>query len=79
MSNLSDKTTIYLDPKVKKFIKHSAVANNRSVSDINNDQFAEMLEDFDDINDIQLRRSDDTMSFEDTLKELGISYEQLQS
>lgn len=78
MSNLSEKTTIYLNPNVKKFIKHKAVAESRSVSDVINDYFADMLEDLDDINEIEKRRGEPTVSFEDAMRELGISYDQLQ-
>ena len=79
MSNLSEKTTIYLNPNVKKFIRHKAVAEDRSVSDVINDQFAEMLEDLDDIKEIRKRRGEPSIPFEDALKELGITYEQLRS
>ena len=79
MSNLSEKTTIYLNPNVKKFIRHKAVAEGRSVSDVINDQFAEMLEDLDDIKEIKKRRGEPSIPFEDALKELGITYEQLRS
>ena len=79
MSNLSEKTTIYLNPNVKKFIRHKAVAEDRSVSDVINDHFAEMLEDLDDIKEIRKRRGESSIPFEDALKELGITYEQLRS
>jgi hypothetical protein len=79
MSNLSAKTTIYLDPNVKKFIRHKAVAEDRSLSDIINDQFAEMLEDLDDIKEIKNRRGEPSIPFEDVLKDLGITYEQLRN
>ena len=79
MSNLSAKTTIYLDPNVKKFIRHKAVAEDRSLSDIINDQFAEMLEDLDDIKEIKNRRGEPSIPFEDVLKDLSITYEQLRN
>ena len=79
MCDLSAKTTIYLNPKVKKFIQHKAIAEDRSVSDIINDLFADMLEDLDDIKTIEARRSEASISFEDALKELGIEYDQLRS
>lgn len=79
MSHLSDKTTIYLDPKVKKFLKHKAIAEGRSVSDIINDNFADMLEDLDDLRAIEERRGEETVPFEVVLQELGLTYEQLRS
>jgi GTP cyclohydrolase FolE2 len=79
MSNLSAKTTIYLNPKVKKFIQHKAVAEDTSVSDVVNDIFADMLEDLQDTKIIQERRNEESISFDDALKELGLTYEQLQS
>jgi hypothetical protein len=77
MSNLSSKTTIYLNPQVKKFIQHKAVAEDRSVSDIVNEHFADMLEDLDDIKVIEKRRGETTVPFEQVLQELGITYDQL--
>ncbi|MCU0667234.1 MAG: DUF6290 family protein [Patescibacteria group bacterium] len=79
MTTLSDKTTIYLDPKVKKFLKHKAIAEGRSVSDLINEQFADMLEDLYDIKEVEKRRNEDTVSFEDVLKDLGLTYEQIRS
>lgn len=79
MSNLSSKTTIYLNPNVKKFIQHKAVEENRSVSDIINDQFADMLEDLEDIKTIRERRKEPSVSFDEALKELGLTYDQLRS
>ncbi|HEY1645099.1 MAG TPA: hypothetical protein VGF75_01800 [Candidatus Saccharimonadales bacterium] len=79
MSDLSSKTTIYLNPKVKKFIQHKAVAEDTSVSDIINDQFSDMLEDLEDIQTIHERRGEPSVSFDVALKELGLTYEQLRS
>lgn len=79
MSNLSDKTTIYLNPQVKKFIKHRAVAENRSVSEIINDHFADLLEDLADIKEVQERRGESTVNFETLLSDLGLTYDDLRS
>lgn len=72
MKTLSEKTTIYLNPYVKKFIKHKAVAENRSVSEIINDYFHDMLEDLDDIKTIRERRGEETVSFDEVLRDLGL-------
>jgi hypothetical protein len=79
MSNLSAKTTIYLNPSVKKFIQHKAVAEGRSVSDIINDSFEDMLEDLEDIKEVQKRRNEPSVSFEEVLKDLGLTYDDLRS
>jgi Arc/MetJ-type ribon-helix-helix transcriptional regulator len=70
MSNLTEKTTIYLTPRTKKFILHKAVTEGRSASDIINDTLEDMLEDLDDIKEIQKRRKEPSVSFENALKEL---------
>lgn len=79
MSQLSEKTTIYLNPQVKKFLQHKAIAEGRSVSDVINDSFADMLEDLADIKEIEKRRGKETVPFEVILQELGLTYEQLRN
>ena len=79
MSNLSSRTTIYLNPYVKKFIQHRAIAEGRSVSDIINEQFADMFEDLQDIKVIEKRRGEDSIPFEQILRELGLTHDQLRS
>ena len=79
MSKLSEKTTVYLNPYVKKFIQHKAVAEGRSVSDIINDQFADMLEDLEDLQEVEKRRNEPSIPFEEVLRDLGITYDQLRS
>jgi hypothetical protein len=79
MTKLSEKTTIYLNPNVKKFIQHKAVAEGRSVSDIINDSFEDMLEDLDDIKEVIKRRNEPTVSFEEALNDLGLTYNDLRS
>lgn len=79
MSILSEKTTIYLDPTVKKFLQHKAIAESRSLSDVVNEQFADMLEDLSDIKEIEKRRGEKTISFEKVLEELGLTYDHLRS
>jgi hypothetical protein len=79
MSNLSDKTTIYLNPSVKRFLQHKAVAERRSVSDIINEEFADMLEDLEDIKEIEKRRDEAKVPFETVLQELGLTYDDLRS
>lgn len=75
--NMSDKTTIYLEPTVKKFIKHKSVEQNTSMSDIINSYFADMLQDLDDIKTIKERRNEDTITFDELLSDLGLTYDDL--
>jgi hypothetical protein len=77
MTNLSKRTTVYLNPTVKKFIQHKAVAEGHSVSTVINDCFADMLEDLEDIGEINKRRNEPTVSFDEVLKELGLTYDDL--
>ena len=58
MSNASEKTTIYLNPYVKKFLQHKAINENRSLSDVVNDEFADMLEDLEDSYELSRRKTD---------------------
>jgi hypothetical protein len=77
MSILSERTTVYLNPKVKRFIQHKAVAEGHSVSTIVNDYFADMLEDLDDIRELKRRREESTVSFDEVLQDLGLTYNDL--
>lgn len=79
MSDLSDKTTVYLNPSVKRFLQHKAVAEQRSVSEIINEEFADMLEDLEDVREITERRNEPTVPFETVLRELGLNYDDLRS
>ncbi len=79
MSNLSEKTTIYLNPNVKRFIQHKSVAEGRSVSETINEYFADMAEDLEDIKEIDKRRGELTVPFETVLRELGLTYADLRS
>lgn len=79
MSSLTEKTTIYLNPYVKKFIRHKAVTEGRSVSDIINESFEDMLEDLEDIKEVEKRRDEPSVAFEEVLKDLGLTYDDLRS
>jgi hypothetical protein len=77
MSNLSDKTTIYLNHTVKKFLQHKAITEDRSVSEIINEEFADMLEDLEDLKEVEKRKNEPSVPFEVVLKELGLTYDDL--
>ena len=77
MSIAGSKTTIYLDPMVKKFLQHKAIEEDTSISDLINerveeemagDKFAALLSE---------RSKEPTVSFEDMMKELGLTYDDL--
>lgn len=55
MAKLSKKTTIYLNPYVKTYLQHRAVQENRSVSEIINDEMADLLEDMQDAAELKKR------------------------
>ena len=77
MSDLSAKTTIYLNPSIKKFIQHKAVAEDRSVSEVINEHFADLAEDLEDLKEIERRKGEPTVPFETVLKDLGLTYDDL--
>ena len=45
-SKLTEKTTIYLDPYVKKFLQLLALRKSKSMSEIINDFFAHQMQEF---------------------------------
>lgn len=77
MSQTSEKTTIYLNPYVKKFIQHKAVEEGTSISSIINDFFAKKIAKLDDKSELAARRKEPTVSFDKVLEEMGLSYEDL--
>ncbi|MCA9313051.1 CopG family transcriptional regulator [Candidatus Saccharibacteria bacterium] len=77
MSKLADRTTVYLDPVVKQFLQHKAIAEGGSVSEIINDHFADMLEDLEDIQEIKDARSEPRQSFDSLMSDLGLNYNDL--
>lgn len=79
-SQPNEKTTIYLDPKVKKSVRYYALRDRRTLSDIINQKLFEYLEDEADI--AALKERDDDAEFvplEAVLEELGINEKDLRS
>jgi hypothetical protein len=70
MSNLSEKTTLYLNPYVKKFLQLRALQENRSISELVNNEFADLLEDFEDLKEVQRRKNESFIEWEIVKKEL---------
>jgi Arc/MetJ-type ribon-helix-helix transcriptional regulator len=58
MASLSERTTVYLNPYVKKYLQHEAVEQGKSISELINDQLADLLEDAQDIETIDQRKSE---------------------
>lgn len=79
MSDLSEKTTVYLEPAVKKFLQFKAVNEGRSVSEIINDEFEELLEDVEDLKEIEKRKGEPSVPFEEVLKDFGLTLDDIRS
>jgi hypothetical protein len=58
MATLTERTTVYLNPYVKKYLQHEAVEQNKSISELINEQLAELLEDVEDMATIEERKSE---------------------
>lgn len=71
------KTTIYLDPTVKKFLQHKAIEEETSISDLINERFEEEMASDKLIALIEERKKEPTISFEDMMRELGLTYDDL--
>lgn len=77
MSNLTRKTTIYLEPSVKKFLQFKAVNDSKSMSEIINDEFAALLEDLEDLKIIEQRKKEPAIPFETALKSYGLTLDDI--
>lgn len=76
----SSRTTVYLDPKIKKGAQFYAIRDNTSLSAIINNKLFEYLEDQADIAVLKDREKDaEFMPLEQVLKELGLSEKDLQN
>jgi hypothetical protein len=64
VANLSERTTVYLNPYVKKYLQHEAVEQGKSISELINDQLAELLEDAQDLATIEERKSEPVMAWD---------------
>ena len=78
----NEKTTIYLDPKIKKSVRYYAVRNDKSLSEIINTQLLEYLEEQDDIatyDNAKKEYEQDSRSFllSDVAKELGFDLDEI--
>lgn len=79
MSKLSDKTTIYLDPGVKKSVRYYALRDERSLSAIINDKLVDYLEDMTDGVEVEKRRNEPAIPFEQVVRELGLDIDEIRN
>ncbi|MGI9027794.1 MAG: DUF6290 family protein [Candidatus Saccharimonadales bacterium] len=80
MSN--EKTTLYLNPQVKKNVQYYAIRDNLSLSQIVNEKLVEYLEDMIDSHEFQKAKRDNTDDYipiEQAIKELGLSVDEIRS
>jgi hypothetical protein len=70
MASLTERTTVYLNPYVKKYLQHEAVEQGKSISELINDQLAELLEDAQDIATIEERKSEPLVAWDKVKAEL---------
>lgn len=77
MSTAIVKTTIYLTPTVKKYLQHKAVEEDTSISDLVNERIEEEMASSRFVALIEKRSKEPTVSFEDMMRELGLTYDDL--
>ncbi len=73
----SQKTTLYLDPDVKKYLQYQAIEENSSMSDVINDLVEDTLDSLWLIKNEDRLRNEPTYSFDEVLKERGLTREDL--
>ena len=77
----NEKTTIYLDPKIKKSVQYYALRDDRSLSALINERLVEYLEDMADITALQDARNskDEFVMFEKFVEDLGLNIDEIRS
>ena len=71
MATLTERTTVYLNPYVKKYLQHEAVEQNKSISELINEQLAELLEDAEDAATVDARKSEPLTSWDKVKSDLA--------
>ena len=81
MKTANEKTTIYLDPKIKKSVQFYALRDDQSLSAIINERLFTYLEDMADITALdEARKSDDDyLPLEKAIEELGLNFDEIRS
>ena len=71
MTTLTNRTTVYLEPELRKALRLKSIETSRSVSDLINDALrAELAGDAADLTAFEARKKEPTVSFEAFVKEL---------
>jgi len=71
MSELTKRSTIYLNPEIHKALRIKALETSRSMSDLINDAVKEALaEDAEDLTAFEERKDDPLISYEEMVKRL---------
>jgi len=70
MAALTERTTVYLNPYVKKYLQHEAVERGKSISELINDQLAELLEEAEDLAIVEERKAEPLVAWEKVKAEL---------
>jgi hypothetical protein len=75
----NEKTTIYLNPVIKKGVQYYALVNDTSLSQIINDELVRYLEDMADISAANKSYNDgeQPIPFKEALKELGVTMHEI--
>jgi hypothetical protein len=75
------KTTIYLDPKIKKSVQYYALRDSSSLSAIINNKLYEYLEDMADAVALENERNNDNdyISFENIVEDLGLDLNEIRN
>ena len=71
MATLTERTTVYLNPYVKKYLQHEAVEQNKSISELINDQLAELLEDAEDAATVNERKAEPLLAWDKVKADLA--------
>lgn len=81
MSTSSEKTTIYLNPKIKKSVQYYALRDDSSLSKIINTKLEEYLEDMADIAALEKTKNtgETFISLEQAAKELGFDIDEIRN
>ena len=71
MTTLTKRTTVYLEPDLRRALRLKSVETSRSMSYLINDALrADLAEDADDLAVFEARKNEPTVSFEDFVKDL---------
>lgn len=80
----NEKTTIYLDPRIKKSVRYYAVRDDKSLSEIINGQLLSYLEEQDEIAAYdtakkEYDRDNETFTLAEVAKELGFNLDEIRN